>query len=526
MEYQDAAGITGEQFGADGVDQLVECAGAVCAWERTRIELANEPSLVAKKAEYTAVLEEERDLKARLARISPLPDGRSRRRKIAMCWIVSSVLVVAGFVLSLLTLEPYRLGMKAVFYCLGIAVVVPFLAEKTLELFANETLKKVMLSLACLAGLGSLILLATVRGELLAQQVRQDAAPAVIEGEEPESNAPKNTFYEDTVSLLQLVMALLAVAMEIGTGIAVHEAERMSATLDGEYESVRQELRQTQARLALLAQDVARLKSEPPIFVARFWRDFYWAMLKGTLRNAAKRFVLPLVVLALLCSPARCDQPSVDVVVAIDLSKSVDRAGPDGKTEFAKNIEAVTRLLNSLPAGTQVAVLGITSESFAQSYVILQAHLSADHGYFGERLTAGRRQIVLAWKKRSARLQPKFRRTDILGALMLASALFAEYPEARKRVLVIYSDMRQDTRDLNLGSMRSAPPTSRLRTAAKRNLIAYLDGVDVFVSGADATGLRLGQWRKLKTFWERYFERAGARLKSYSVLPDPPALQP
>ncbi len=236
--------LTGEALGTEGIDHLTKRAEAICLWERTRIELANEPALAAKRAAYGAALDEERGLKARLARTAPLPDGKSRRRRIAMCWIVATILVVSGFVLSLLTLEPYRLGLKAAFYCLGIAVVVPFLVEKALDVFASETLRNVMVAVSCLAGLASLIFLATIRGNLLAEQVRQqDSASAVIEGEEPQDTAPQNTFYGDTVPLLQLVMALLAFTMEIGAGIAVHEAERMSEAADGEYESLQRELR-------------------------------------------------------------------------------------------------------------------------------------------------------------------------------------------------------------------------------------------------------------------------------------------
>src|SRR6266478_4376580 len=107
MNYEDFVEVTGERLGADGANELVERAEVVCAWERTRIELVNQPALVVKKAEYAATLEEERSLKTRLARTTPVSDGKSRRRKIAINWIVASILVIAGFILSLLTLEPF-----------------------------------------------------------------------------------------------------------------------------------------------------------------------------------------------------------------------------------------------------------------------------------------------------------------------------------------------------------------------------------------------------------------------------------
>jgi hypothetical protein len=178
----------------------------------------------------------------------------------------------------------------------------------------------------------------------------------------------------------------------------------------------------------------------------------------------------------------------------------------------------VTQLLGNLPAGARVAVLGITSESFAQPYVILQAHLSADPGYFGEKLAAGMRQIVLAWKKRSARLQPRFSRTDILGALMLVSALFAEHPDAQKRVLVLYSDMRKDTPDLELESERALHLSTALGKVQQRHFLVDLRGIDVYVLGADAAGEQVARWQELRAFWEGYFNRTRAHLKAYSVF--------
>jgi hypothetical protein len=41
---------------------------------------------------------------------------------------------------------------------------------------------------SCLAALTNLVLLATIRGNLLAQQIHQDSESAVIEGEEPEQH--------------------------------------------------------------------------------------------------------------------------------------------------------------------------------------------------------------------------------------------------------------------------------------------------------------------------------------------------
>jgi len=58
-----------------------------------------------------------------------------------------------------------------------------------------------------------------------------------------QNNIAEHSFYDDTVPVLQLVMEFLAVAMEMGAGLATHEAAMMSRSLDGEYGSLRRELR-------------------------------------------------------------------------------------------------------------------------------------------------------------------------------------------------------------------------------------------------------------------------------------------
>jgi hypothetical protein len=91
------------------------------------------------------------------------------------------------------------------------------------------------------------------------------------------------------------------------------------------------------------------------------------------------------------------------------LTKSVAVKGPDGTTEFQKNVAGVTRVIAEVPAGAHVAVIGITDRSFAQPYILLSATVPNDAGYFGERLSAARNELVRVWKLRSAQLHPPVR---------------------------------------------------------------------------------------------------------------------
>lgn len=267
-----------------------------------------------------------------------------------------------------------------------------------------------------------------------------------------------------------------------------------------------------------LAAEITRLEDEPYLFRARFWRDFYASMLTHTIRNGMTK-LLVLVAAFVLIPPARAATAShLDIVVAIDLTRSVAVKGPDGTTEFQKNVDGVTHLLAGVPAGARVHVIGITDQSFAQPYILLSASVPDDPGYFGERLSSARKELVRVWKVRSARLQPSFPATDILGSLYLASQVFNQESADNERMLVIFSDMRNHTRDLDLESP-SAVSTNRNQVTVP----ADLHRVQVYALGVDGAGERTTDWQRLERFWIEYFRESGASLRSFTILREWPA---
>jgi hypothetical protein len=198
----------------------------------------------------------------------------------------------------------------------------------------------------------------------------------------------------------------------------------------------------------------------------------------------------------------------------------VAASGPDSKSEFQKNIEGVTSVLSQAPAGTRITVIGITDHSFAQPYILLSARVPADAGYFGERLTAARSQLIRAWKHRSGNLTPHFQQTDILGALQLAEQIFDQRPDAAERTLVIFSDMRQSTPDLDLEAPKIVPAFESV--ASRCGTIPALRNVHGYILGVDGAGRSSAYWESLRNFWHDYFHSAGAVLQSYSVLREMP----
>jgi hypothetical protein len=215
---------------------------------------------------------------------------------------------------------------------------------------------------------------------------------------------------------------------------------------------------------------------------------------------------------------------SLNLVVAIDLTASVAGAsGLDHKTELQRDVASVEKLLATLPAGSRVTVIGITDRSFAQPYVILSAHLDGNEGYFKERLQKAHEQLLATWQKRSQSLVENFKQTDLLGALVMSSQVF-EPKEGHRDVLVIFSDMRHETRALNFARLPVVPVRSTLDKVERGGLIPDLNGVEVYALGVDAAGKSVGYWNSLRDFWLTYFGKAGAKVRAYSMLRDLPQL--
>lgn len=272
-----------------------------------------------------------------------------------------------------------------------------------------------------------------------------------------------------------------------------------------------------------LFHELAVLQNAPGVFVATFWRDFYRAMLNGVKSSACSKFSILLLGVSLLL-PYRLWAAAPNVVVAVDLSASVAINDYDHRAEFQKNVAAVSRLLQSLPAGARVTILGITDQSFSQPALLLSAELSSDEGYFKERLAVARNDLVRAWQARSLELHAQFSQTDLCGALLVAAELFRQTPDTHK-VLVLYSDMRHHTRVLDVESPSIIPVDAALARVGTEGLQADLRNVQVFALGVDNAHKSIRYWDALKQFWTAYFVRAGADLHAFSVLRDPPSLE-
>ena len=128
-----------------------------------------------------------------------------------------------------------------------------------------------------------------------------------------------------------------------------------------------------------------------------------------------------------------------------------------------------------------------------------------------------------AWQQRTLQLAPRSKQTDLLRAVTVASQLFQR--DGCQNILIILSDMRHYTAALDLERPNSIVVASAMAAVEKRRLIPDLKNVEVYVLGADGAGKPIGYWQGLRDFWQAYFKKAGANVRSYTILREVPVLQ-
>jgi hypothetical protein len=508
----------GGELGFRGVEGLVERAEAICRYEAERIELTNEPRMRVLEGEIRSLAEREHDLRERIKLAPPQGDERARRRKTCFYWAMTALLSVAGFFFAVLAFEPFPLGSKIYLYCLGLSVIAPLTMDWFLSVWDGRRVLRALALVAVLASITGLSLLAVIRGDLLREQLRIAAQEPAVVLDDQASVAPEQkptTFYDRTVGLLQLFMVLISVAMDLAAGFALREARRFMGSGE-DREKLWEKLEAIRAQMLRRFEEFKSLENESAAFASRFWRDFYASLLSNSARAAMTKLLVLVLAVATVAAQAFA-KDNLSLVIAVDLTQSVAAKGREGKTEFQKNLDAVTGILATLPGGSRVTVLGITDRSFTQPSILLSGMVPEEPGYFHERTLSARNGLVNAWLKRIARLEPQSKETDLLGAFLVASELFAKTPGSSRKVLIVLSDMRQHTRALDLESPALIPEFARCGDA-RMGLIADLPGVEVHILGVDGAGKTLKYWLSLKKWWQSYFLRSKAVVVDYTVL--------
>ena len=94
-----------------------------------------------------------------------------------------------------------------------------------------------------------------------------------------------------------------------------------------------------------------------------------------------------LLTFVLLSAETTGAKDRESITILIDLSRSTLCKDYSGITDFQKNINTVTEIINQLERYTHLRILAITENSFGKTYSILEDSLSKDEGAFKEKLT-------------------------------------------------------------------------------------------------------------------------------------------
>jgi hypothetical protein len=225
-----------------------------------------------------------------------------------------------------------------------------------------------------------------------------------------------------------------------------------------------------------------------------------------------------------------CDKvlPTATVVL-VDLSGSV----PSSTVDFYADAIAKHVLLE-LTAVDQLTVLPVDDKAEPRTENIFSANPAAQNFSSPSdgvaRRDQRRHEKLMAFLKEgepklkesiriAATARASFRSgTDLVGGLHAAAARFPNGGEGR-RVLVIFSDMIQESAELNIRSLARTGENGivpMLETIASAKRFPALTGVTVVVVGAGETGANQGDdaafFRTVRSFWKQFFDRSGATI--------------
>lgn len=195
-------------------------------------------------------------------------------------------------------------------------------------------------------------------------------------------------------------------------------------------------------------------------------------------------------------------------MILIDLTKSTTTEN------FRANCRAVADILGRLESGDRVVVLGIT-DAFGSVPVLMDRELPGK-SYLDLQVQAARETLRSDWLKIAEGLQPVYARTDIIGALRMLADFIGMSGEPMR--IVILSDMRQSSPELDLESMQRIVVSQAMNAVKRGASLPKLDQSDVFLMGVDPVNKTAAYMAALREFWSEFFSASGAQLRTMSVI--------
>ncbi len=198
-------------------------------------------------------------------------------------------------------------------------------------------------------------------------------------------------------------------------------------------------------------------------------------------------------------------QPRV-MAVFVDMSGSTNRA----RRTLYRN--AFEKIYQNLQQGDRIIVGTITGRSYIDFKPVVDAEIPKQSLWvnrisYEQNMAKTKKDIQTEVEKLLSRRRGT-PHTEIINSLNIADKIF--HNEKRQKILIILSDMVQDSKEYNFERVKVTNQyTSQIiRKRQEQNLIPKLDSVKVYVAGASAADPK--KFRSIEKFWNRYFAACGA----------------
>ena len=195
-------------------------------------------------------------------------------------------------------------------------------------------------------------------------------------------------------------------------------------------------------------------------------------------------------------------------LVAYDVTGSTDH-------DRLENQRAIMQLIDALKPCDEIQIMLITQDTFSSPEYLLSHKMPNRTGYFNEEIKRKKIQIMREFKKRAEQVGNNRCATSLIDGIYMFAQMCREQ-RLSKKILVMFSDMRQFTREIS-EDMIVQRGDKILGQLKADDMIPDMRGIDIHVMGASTAGLSLQRWRKLERFWRKFFAASGGKLKSYSI---------
>ena len=199
------------------------------------------------------------------------------------------------------------------------------------------------------------------------------------------------------------------------------------------------------------------------------------------------------------------------IVVLVDMSGSTNTAR---RTVYRNAFE---KIYETLQEGDRIVIGTITGRSFIDFKPVVDAEIPKQSVWvnrisFEQNMSKTKKNIkkqvegLLSRKKGTPR-------TEILNSLNIADTIF--HNEKRDKILVVLSDMVQDSKEYNFERVKVTDTyiANIIKYRKKNDLVPNLKGVKVYVAGASADEAK--KFRSIEKFWNSYFKVTGADFSTH-----------